>query len=278
MATALSLTAVLLAFAWLAAELWLRRAGFCDFPLFRREEPGVYRAVPSQRGRFLGRHEWSYDARGMRHAGESDLAGVTLLVGDSVVDGGNRIGQAETLPARLAAELGEPVYPVACRGWALANELAALEAMPRWAEAKRLILVVNSGDFETLGEMRDRFMFPTRRPLLALPWLAARQLGRKLTGGPEDRRLPDVHARNLETFRALAARFAGPITLVRYPMKGEDAAANPRFAELHAAAPGSTLLDLADDPEWGDGCYLDHIHPSAKGLVVLARFIGQKAA
>jgi hypothetical protein len=66
--------------------------------------------------------------------------------------------------------------------------------------------------------------------------------------------------------------------IVRYPMKGEDAAVDPRFAELHAAAPGSALLDLAAEAEWRDDCYLDHIHPSAKGLMVLARFIGQNAA
>jgi hypothetical protein len=170
------------------------------------------------------------------------------------------------------------VYPVAARGWALANELAALAAMPGWKQGRRLILVVNSGDFETQGTMGDRFIFPRRRPTLALPWLFARQVGRKLLATPTDPHRPELRAQTVEAFRTLAARFGGAITIVRYPMKGEDAAANQRFAELHAAAPGSTLIDLADEPEWGDDCYTDHIHPSAKGLMVLARFIGQNAA
>ena len=52
--------------AFVAAELWLRRRGVCDFPLFRFEEPGVYRAAPNQAGKFLGRLDWRYDERGMR--------------------------------------------------------------------------------------------------------------------------------------------------------------------------------------------------------------------
>ena len=262
-----------------ALELWLRRSGVLDVPLFRFDDDGTYRAAPNQSGSFMGRHEWRYDRRGMRFSGEAvNLAGATILVGDSVVDGGNRIGQPQTLPALLAAELDETVYPVAARGWALANELAALTAMPRWEQAKRLILVINSGDFATHGSMPDRFIFPRRRPLLALPWLVARQVRRKLVRSPSDPHRPELHAQTIADFGAIATQFGGPVTIVRYPMKGEHPAADPRFAELHAAAPGSTLLDLGAAPKWGDDCYSDHIHPSAKGLMVLARFIGQNAA
>jgi len=269
--------AILVALALVTAELWLRGRGFIDVPLFRPDDHGTYRAAPNQSGRFMGRHEWRYDRRGMRFDGEAaNLAGATILVGDSVVDGGNRIGQAQTLPALLAAETGETVYPVAARGWALANSLAALAAMPRWEQGRRLILVVNSGDFDTLGSMPDGFMFPRRRPLLALPWLALRQMTRKLA--PADPHLPDLRAQTVAQFGAIAAAFGGPITIVAYPMKGEHASADPRFAELHAAAPHSTLLDLGSDPEWRDDCFADHIHPTEKGLMVLARFIGQNMA
>ena len=271
--------AALAVLAYVAIEVWLRRHGFIDVPLFRFDDHGTYRAAPDQSGRFLGRYEWRYDRRGMRFDGEAaNLAGATILVGDSVVEGGNRVGQAQTLPALLASQLDETVYPVAARGWALANALAALVAMPRWEQAKRLIFVVNSGDFETLGAMPDRFMFPRRRPFLALPWLVARQVGRRMFRSPPDPHRPELHAQAIADFAAIAARFGGPVTIVRYPMKGECGPGNPRFAELHAAAPGSTLLDLNSDPEWGDDCYLDHIHPSPKGLMVLARFIGQNAA
>jgi len=271
--------AALAALAYLAIELWLRRRGFIDVPLFRFEEPGIYRAAPDQSGRFMSRHEWRYDRRGMRFSGEvANLAGATILLGDSVVDGGNRIGQAQTLPALLAAELEETVYPVSARGWALANELPALTAMPRWEQGKRLILVVNSGDFATVGAMGDRFMFSRRRPPFALPWLVARQVGRMLFRSPPDPQRPELHAQTIADFGGIAAKFGGTVTIVRYPMKGQDPATDPRFAELHAAAPGCALIDPSDDPEWGEDCYADHIHPTAHGLMVLARFIGQNAA
>jgi hypothetical protein len=129
--TAASMAAVLL-----AVELLIRALGHGAFPLFEPSPQGRYRISPNQSGQFMRRHYWRYDANGMRNerAPES-FEGTTVLVGDSVVDGGLRLGQHQTLGALMSELLGEDVYTVAAPAWALANSLVVLETIGGWPRA-----------------------------------------------------------------------------------------------------------------------------------------------
>src|SRR3974390_1342025 len=124
---------------FVVVDLVLRRKGLGQFPLFAFDANCLYRMKPSPRGCFLNRYNWAYDANGMRHDGKlADFADATLLLGDSVVDGGAYLSQAQTMAARGSTACGETVYPIACTGWTLANALNALESIPGWQRAKRL--------------------------------------------------------------------------------------------------------------------------------------------
>lgn len=278
----LAAVAVLVA-VLLAIELSLRYRGFGSFPLFEHAEGSVYRMRPNQAGRFRRRHVWRYDANGMRNdQAPSSFAGTTLLIGDSIVDGGLRIDQAETLAAVAARLNGESFYTVACHGWALANSVAALTALPGWVGAKRLVFVLNTGDFDTINEMGSELSFPTRRPVWLTSWLVRRQALRRfrfyrraraesqgIASQAVDRDL-ELRATNLAAFRDLLAKYAGPVLLVRYPLRGENARAERYFEQLKSLDPRVQLLDVMNVQGWSNDCYADHIHPNVRGLELLA--------
>lgn len=266
-----------------AGELAIRFAGLTGFPLFAGSGPD-YRMKADQAGRFRRRNVWRYDRFGQRTDQDvPDLSGLCVVVGDSVVDGGNHVSQAETLAAQLGALVPEPVYPVGCHGWSLANELAVLRSLPGWDRAARLVFVLNTGDFDAVGTPASGFSFPARRPVLALPWLVLRKLyrtpavGRMLGWRPPPRFDPAVRAAILAQFAEAMALYDGPVALVRYPRIGEDPAQEAFYANLAEAAGQSRtrLIDLAGRGDWGNDCYLDHIHPNSQGIRVLAHAIAQ---
>lgn len=277
----LALLALLAIGAAALAEIALRLKGVGDFPLFARDSRCVYRMAASQRGRFLNRHSWCYDEFGMRHdRGAGPGTGTTILIGDSIVEGGLHLGQDDTLAAVMAGMTGDTVYPVACHGWALANELAALAGLPGWTQASRIVWLINSGDLDSVGEGESEFSFPTSRPLWLGLWLARRHLYRRNYAwwpwrrpDPERRASPTLRHANLQAFRDIASQFAKPIVLVRYPMRGADEGDDGFTAHMAHRAPGTRLIDLGACREWAAECYLDHIHPNAHGVRVLSRII-----
>lgn len=264
--------------AVVAGEIVLRRAGFDAFPLYRRDPACVYRMAPDQSGLFRGRIAWRYNGAGMRSdADYVDLSGSTVIAGDSVVDGGLQLSQADTLAERLAAATGQPVRPVACHGWALANTLGALEALPAWRKADHLVLLLNPGDLDTIGEGESTLSFPTQKPALLAPFLAARTLYRRF-GARTVRQsgvTPDQREANRTRFAALGGSFAGTVTLVCLPYRGgcgrDDLVAYARSLGQDDRSIG--IVDLAADPRWGDACYADIVHLTAAGTSVLAAII-----
>lgn len=268
------------------AEVAIRVSGISNFPLFAKDAQG-YRMKARQSGRFRRRHRWRYDAWGMRDDRDlSSLSGHVVIIGDSVVDGGSQIDQDETLLARLRGLIDQPVYAVSCHGWSLGNELAVLQSLPDWNKASRLIFVLNTGDFDTIETAPTQFSFPTRYPMLFLPWLIGRRLYRdprfgRFMGWREPLRFnPEVREQVLGAFNAMLERYQGDVLLVRYPQRNEDPAREPYFTALaEACVPrhGGRLIDVVADPRWAPDCYLDTIHPNSHGVRVLADVIAKGA-
>lgn len=269
-------------FGLILVELALRASGIGAFPLYARGCAAGYRMKPLQSGRFRNRNTWVYDRHGMRSQLDPEsLGGLTVVIGDSVVDGGVHVDQGQTLASQLSELLHEPAYPVACQGWSLGNALAGWRSLPGWKQAGRLILVLNTGDFDSVGAASSEWSFPTRRPVLLTPWLVARKayrsprIGRLLGNNPPPCRNPAIRARILDEFGQAMREFQGKVILVRYPQRGEDPAAEPFYDQLLAVlgAERTRLVNLVDRSDWGPRCYLDHIHPGPEGLTVLAAAI-----
>ena len=270
----------------IAADALIRLFGIGDFPLFARGGRSSYRMAANQRGCFRRRFDWRYDRHGMRtDANVSNLEGLTILLGDSVVDGGNTLDQRHTLAALASQCSGQTVYPVACHGWALCNELAALADMPGWMAARRLVWMVNTGDFDEICEGDNEFSFPTRRPLWLLSWLVRRYLYRANPRWWPMRRpsvvrteRPDLRQSALAAFALMAQRFSGEIIILRYPMRGQDVAHIAFYDILAEVRSGIRQIDIGRIPGWGADCYIDHIHPNAHGVALIAAQIAHVLA
>jgi hypothetical protein len=282
---AVALLALFALAAVLLAELAIRFCGVSGFPLFRKDAQG-YRMMPLQQGKFLRKFNWRYDRFGMRDDRELDsLAGYILIVGDSVVEGGNRVDQDDTLIAQLRCLTDQSLYAAACHGWSLGNELAVLQSLPGWEQARRLVFVLNTGDFDTIEPAPTQLSFPTRYPALFSLWLLGRKLYRdprfgQLVGWrPPQRFNSALREQVLADFAQVLARFEGDVVVLRYPQRGEDPGSEPYYGQLIAAAGShrTRLLDLAGRADWGDACYLDHIHPNPRGIKVLAQCIAEGA-
>ena len=271
--------------ALVLAELLIRWTGIKSFALFTTDDRCHYRMKASQRGNFLNRYQWAYDERGMRTKNHvSTLSGAVILLGDSVVDGGNYLTQSETLAERLQGAIGRTVYPIACHGWSIENELAALTSMPSWQDAEKLILVLNCGDFDYTNEGSSHWSFPRRLPLWLFPWFVCRQLYRRYPAWwPPERPAPTAEGikrlrnQNLTRFKDVVEQFRGTVTILRFPFKGENTATETYFEDLAAVAKSKvSLIDITDSPMWTEDCYLDKIHPNSKGVDVLSTYIEEK--
>lgn len=266
-----------------SGEVAIRLLGFAQFPLYQHDSIAGYRMKPEQRGRFRRRNKWRYDNQGMRRGGAvPSLRGSTILLGDSIVDGGTGLDQVETIAARLEHLSNSVVYPIAAPGWSLGNELAALEHLSDWHSAARLVLVLNLEDFDYVASPSSEYGFPTRYRWLLLPWLIRRYyfLRRPVPGestAGEFPANPALRAQNLAHLARVAQQFAGPIIILRYPRQDDAAAYDPYFDQLALTA-GHPLLNLANAPGWNADCYRDIIHPNACGTAIIAAFLHQELA
>src|SRR5262249_11242049 len=116
------LSFLVLFIALLCVEIGARVSGIGDFPLYIQDAEIGFIAAPNQSGAFLRKNDWMFNeysmASGAYLPSNEDN---TLLIGDSIVQGGNPLAQREKLGPQLERLLGYPVWPVGVGGWALLN-------------------------------------------------------------------------------------------------------------------------------------------------------------
>jgi hypothetical protein len=112
------------AFALLASlaicEIALRMAGTLDFPLFEAGPPYGYIPKHSQSGAFLHKNDWVFNERSMGTSRPFEASGDavdTLLIGDSIVSGGNPYRQGQRLGPQLEERIGGRVWPISASSW-----------------------------------------------------------------------------------------------------------------------------------------------------------------
>jgi hypothetical protein len=252
------------------AEGGVRLSRADDVPTYRLA-PGVgYELAPGQRGAFLWTHDWAIDREGCGVAREFRPQGL-VLIGDSVVFGGNPLAQRQRLGPQLEAILGRPVWPCAAGGWSLSNELAWLDRHPRTLRAPELVLLLNSADFSGPAGWQGQGVQPLHRPLAAALWLGRRLLTRPTADPP-----PSAQAWRPALDRLLD-RYPGRVVFVLYPKRAELADRADPFAPLRPllAARRLPAIEVRAAPQWGPGLYRDGTHPSARGTAVLAAVIAR---
>lgn len=271
------------------AELSLRAIGMVDFPLYDADGRIGYIPKASQEGSFLRRNTWVFNELSMGTARPFDLstaAGDVLLVGDSIVLGGNTLPQDSKLGPLMEVEQGRRIWPIAAGSWALRNELRYLLDHPDAArKVGHLVLVLNSADFGEASSWACELTHPRQRPALALLYVARKYVHDWAPCGspPQELQVPpgDWRAELRHLVDEGVVRPADT-TVVLYPTRKEAAeptlmarALESRMVELKAVM-GDTVrfISVGRDHRWTTDLYRDDIHPSAQGYAVLAKVIG----
>ncbi len=127
----LILLVIIILMSFAGIELYLRVAGFGSFPIYELGAKLRYVPRSNQSGAFLNKNKWVFNDRHMGNAANwtPDKHPSVLLLGNSIVFGGNPYDQADKLGPQLQAALGAEyaVWSVSAGGWTDVNEMNYLD-------------------------------------------------------------------------------------------------------------------------------------------------------
>jgi hypothetical protein len=254
-----------------------------DIPVYVANNSIGYIPAPNQSGKFLHRNAYRFNELSMG-AGPflPDPARFNLLlVGDSIVLGGNPLSEGELLGPQLEKMTGWQVWPVSAGSWTIQNELTYLRQHPEvLTKVDAVAFVLNSGDFGASSSWASDLSHPQSRPFPALPWLVRKYVvGEKRPPVPADYQVPARDWRvDLNEF---AQTFKKPIHVFLYPDINEFQDKNMQLVQLDKWAPelvsilGSRTqpIKVADSASWTLAGYRDGIHPNGGGNAALGQII-----
>ncbi|MGD0076022.1 MAG: hypothetical protein ABSD31_17015 [Candidatus Binataceae bacterium] len=265
-------------------EIIVQLSGIVDVPIYEANNQTGYIPAPNQHGAFLRMHTWRFNEYSME-AGPFDPKPSVfnlLLVGDSIVCGGNPLNEPDRLGPQLEALTHWQVWPICAGSWALQNELTYLQLHPRVLEKVDAVAIVsNSGDFDEPSSWASEITHPMHRPFPGLLYVirkyaltsAAPPVSPALKVARKDWQL-DLHA--------FASSFHKSIFIFMYPDVEEVHDSRKLQKDLYGVIPNmfrqvagaaARIYKVADSGEWNDKLYRDEIHPTSKGNSVLARII-----
>jgi hypothetical protein len=252
-----------------AAEVGLRLTGVADVPLYRPDPHYGYIPAASQSGAWRNRMRWAYNSLSMGVA-EPFRPGGVLLIGDSIVNGGNQADQSQRLGPQLEGMIGKDVWPVSAKSWALLNELAWMRDNPRVVrDVERIVIVLNPEDFEEPSVWTPDPNRPEHKPVSQVFFLLDRLVLAPMRGEP-------VKPKSGRDWKAEFAAFRRetnkPVLVVLYSGRGPDA--------IERAAPdlGPDVLIVKQDPRWKGETFSDYLHIQPGGNALLARLIAERLA
>lgn len=281
-------------------EVAVRLSGIADFPLYKVGGAIQYIVASNQSGRFLNRNDWYFNNKSMPIKRDWTVVHPNvLLIGNSIIMGGNPFRQAEKLSSQIQMRLGPSavVWPAAIGGWAQPNEVAYLNAHPEIVGSTDYIAwEYMGGGLSAPTPWAGQYVFPDRRPLYATGYIFRRYVLPKLIRTRDPSELPVTGALaepNLQRFDAMAAdlvrsarcRPLGFIWL--YPTKAQLAAARagrewlPERPQVLSVAQknGLRTIDIARESTWSAALYrADGTHPNVQGNTVLGAILAREIA
>jgi len=288
--TILTLGAVVLTLA--LAEVAVRFSGLSDFPIYQANSDIGYIPAPSQSGNFLRTNRWQFNSMSMGAAEFAPSTAIdTLLIGDSVVLGGNPYREEDRLGPQLQRAKQNPVWPISAGSWGLRNELKYLKLNPEVVRASdQFIFVSNNGDFKDASSWSCEKTHPLSRPIWATLYVARKYVWdwEKCGKIPSYLLVPQGDWRQeLREFLASEPAKGKPIIFILYPDKDEtegkksisqfESRSTDILNEVAAANANVVIFSAARDPRWRPNYYRDAIHPTVEGTRVLAEIIASPA-
>lgn len=283
----------------LATEIVVRAMGMVSFPIYKTDSQVRYIPIPNQNGRFLNSNDWYINDISMPIAKPyvADLHPNVLLIGNSIIYGGNPYKQKEKLTSRIQDLVGHRmmIWPIAAGGWTQVNEIGYLNEHPSIADnADFVAWEYMSGGLSRATPWVGEYVWPTRRPSYATWYVLRRYVLPHLMNLNEPSELPATGAAVTNNVQAFDRALTITLRHIKTPCKG-IIWLYPKKVELAKARRGATwlperdvvaaearahdleLLDLTDVQEWKPDLYRsDGTHPSVEGIKVLATILSRE--
>jgi hypothetical protein len=281
-------------------EVAVRLSGLTDFPVYAVDDQIGYIVRPNQSGRFLNKNAWFFNNKsmpteqtwGVPSPGRPNV----MVIGNSIVMGGNPLDQKDKLVPQVAADLGPQysVWPIGIGGWTTVNEMVYLDRNPDVASATNFFVwEYMRGGLSGLSAWRGDYVFPTKRPISA-SWFALRRyvlpkiFSLNMNELPPTGAVAGDHLAEFSASLSMLSKASGrkaPGLIFLYPEKKDLLQARrpaewlPERKQLEdlCAQFNLTLIDVAQDPRWTESLYRDGTHPTPHGNVVLGQIIADAA-
>jgi hypothetical protein len=213
-----------------------------------------------------------------------------LLIGNSIVIGGNPFDQRERLGTLIERDLNGKyeVWPIAAGGWSNVNETVYLNRNPDVVfHAHFFVWEYMSGGLSGLSQWGSDYIFPRSRPVWAT-WYAFRRYILPKFVSVNTNELPPTGsstAQNQMEFETTISRLSsvtGGGILFLYPTRndclkakqGHEWLADRPELERIARSDNLMILDIARSHDWSEAMYReDGVHPTAQGNAVLAHIL-----
>lgn len=290
----LKISLIALAAVLILAEIGVRLGGLVDLPTYSTDNEIEYILKPNQSGSFLNKNRWFFNNRSMGI--EKNWAPAThpniLLIGNSIVMGGNPFDQPNKLGPLIQQEIGNnySVWPIAVGGWSDVNEAVYIERNPDVTQAANFFVwEYMFGGLGGANPWAGDYVFPRERPIWATWYVFRRDVLPRLVSLNMNE-LPATGALdkdNLKQFEAAIAKLSSatgrgtPGILFLYPNEAQYLAAKrgeewlPDRPELERIAQkyGLKIVDISRMPDWNETFYRDGTHPTVAGNKVLAHIL-----
>jgi len=279
----------------LVAEVAIRLKGWVDFPTYIQDPRFGYFPAPQQSGTFRNSNHWVFNDQGMGVAAAWQPSERTdiLLIGNSVVSGGNAYDQPERLTSRLQDKLGQncAAWPVAAGGWATVNAARYLEAhLDLIEKSDFFVWQFMTGQMDRASPWLGETRFPTSHPVWATGYVL-RKFWSERSAPINDAApgQPSEAGKNYDEFESLIQKLAArsqqsprgiilaypTLEQLRLARQGRDWLPDRQRLERLAKVNDVLLLDLAALPTWTEGMYWDEVHLNPFGNVVLASVLSE---
>ena len=272
--------------ALVSLELAVRASGLTDFPLYDSNNKIGYIPKPSQSGSFLNKNSWEFNSLSMGAGPFIPTDGInTLLIGDSVVLGGNPYRQEDKLGPALQRESKNTVWPISAGSWSLRNELIYLKAHPEvMSKVDNFIFILNSEDFQQASSWGCETTHPRSYPTSSALYVFKKYV---YNFTPCKGIAPEMVVDNgdwkqeIKDFIANKYTQGKPVYFFLYPKKTEATDTSLSKSDLEVYAQylkqennhNIRVFSVARDPRWNLNFYRDEIHPTVEGTKILASII-----
>lgn len=268
--------------ALVVGEISARVLGALNFPLYDVDNIIGYIPKSNQSGSFLNKNDWVFNDlhMGSRQFAPSAKMDV-LLVGDSIVLGGNPLRQSERLASQMEVGTDLAVWPISAGSWSLSNELTYLRQHAEVVSAVDVIVfVLNTADLDNASVWTCELTHPRTRPTIALWYLFKRYVfGFRECEKSVAPDLAVAHRDLLIDTKKFLNEAGKNVIFILYPNKSELADMSlwkknsTPLKNFLLSAGAKNVVDLTDDEDWDIDFYRDVIHLKAKGNSELALVI-----